>query len=127
MRRALFQCSRVWRWQQLCERIGGRSGQPALDALLAHADPTRPLSERVAWAASARATTLSMLISGAIRLYFAAGHERLLHRPGDYALWAPGVAHHWRIEQDDTVVLTIRWPSLAGDAADLDEAALAGA
>jgi len=37
-------------WQQLRQRISWLGRQPALDALLAHADPTRPLLERVAWA-----------------------------------------------------------------------------
>jgi quercetin dioxygenase-like cupin family protein len=75
---------------------------------------------RSSWAASAEATTLSMVVRGAIRLFFAGGKEQLLKEPGDYAVWTPGVAHRWRIEAADTVVLTIRWPSRAGDAADLD-------
>ena len=32
----------------------------------------------------------------------------------DACLWAPGVAHRWEIEEDDTVVLTVRWPSRTG-------------
>jgi hypothetical protein len=43
----------------------------------------------------------------------------LLERAGDYALWPPGIAHRWRIELPDTIVLTVRWPSRAGDATDL--------
>ena len=75
---------------------------------------------RATWAASAQATTLSILIQGAIRLYFADGQEALLSRAGEYAMWAPRMAHRWRIEQPDTVVLTVRWPSRAGDAVDLE-------
>ncbi len=37
-------------WKKLQQRINGALNQPALDALLAHADPSRPLPERVAWA-----------------------------------------------------------------------------
>ena len=37
-------------WQSLRQRIRSLGRQPALDALLAHADPARPLPERVAWA-----------------------------------------------------------------------------
>ena len=70
---------------------------------------------RPTWASSTRATTLSLLVRGRIRIYFKGG-DTLLSEPGDYALWAPGVAHRWRVEADDTVVLTIRWPSRAGDA-----------
>lgn len=73
---------------------------------------------RARWATSARATTLSILIRGSIRIYFR-DCEALLGEPGDYALWGRGVEHRWRIEADDTVVLTVRWPSQAGDAADL--------
>jgi hypothetical protein len=72
---------------------------------------------REKWAASEEATTLSMLIRGSIRLFFESS-EALLSEPGDYALWGPGVAHRWRIEADDTVVLTVRWPSRPGDAVD---------
>ena len=64
------------------------------------------------WGLSAEATSLSLVVSGCIRLFFATGEEALLSRRGDYALWAPGVAHRWEIEADDTVVLTIRWPSV---------------
>jgi quercetin dioxygenase-like cupin family protein len=58
--------------------------------------------------------SLSLLVSGCIHLFFATGEEALLERPGDYALWAPGVAHRWEIEADGTVVLTVRWPSRLG-------------
>lgn len=76
-------------------------------------DETRPN-----WAVSADATSLSVLVRGRIRLFFAE-REQLLSEPGDYALWGPGVAHRWRIEAEDTVVLTVRWPSRAGDTANL--------
>lgn len=66
---------------------------------------------RADWGASEHATSMSLLVRGAIRLYFDSGEETLLQDPGDYALWAPNVSHRWRIEADDTVVLTVRWPS----------------
>jgi hypothetical protein len=75
-----------------------------------------PLGEtRAAWASSTEATSLSILVRGCIRLFFATGQEVLLAEQGDYALWPPGLAHRWRIEQDETIVLTVRWPSLGGD------------
>jgi len=66
---------------------------------------------RADWGMSPVATSLSLLVRGAIRLYFANGQEALLDSPGDYAVWPPDVSHRWRIERDDTVVLTVRWPS----------------
>jgi quercetin dioxygenase-like cupin family protein len=75
---------------------------------------------RRSWAVSSAASTLSLLVQGSIRLFFK-GQQTLLNRPGDYALWGPGVAHRWRIEADDTIVLTIRWPSRAGDALDMHD------
>ena len=75
---------------------------------------------RSAWAATKAATTMSMVIRGSIRLFFQPSGETLLNQPGDYAVWGPGVPHRWRIEDDDTIVLTVRWPSRVGDAADLD-------
>jgi hypothetical protein len=63
------------------------------------------------WAASDRLTSMSVLVRGAIRLFFADGAEALLAEPGDYVAWPRGLAHRWDIEQDDTIVLTIRWPS----------------
>ena len=66
---------------------------------------------RPEWGSSDVATTLSVLVRGCIRIAFDDGGEALLDEPGDYALWSPGVAHRWSIEQDDTVVLTVRWPS----------------
>jgi quercetin dioxygenase-like cupin family protein len=37
----------------------------------------------------------------------------LLERQGDYVVWGPGVDHSWRAEEE-SVVLTVRWPSVAG-------------
>lgn len=68
---------------------------------------------RVQWATNVEATTLSALIRGRFRLRFSE-QEFLLSREGDYVLWVPGVAHCWFAESDCTI-LTIRWPSKAGD------------
>jgi hypothetical protein len=77
---------------------------------------THPLGEtRPAWATSQTATSLSLLVHGRIRIFFADGEQALLAEPGDYAIWPPGAAHRWQIEQDNTVVLTLRWPSHGGD------------
>jgi hypothetical protein len=74
---------------------------------------THTLGEvRPEWGSNPAATTLSVLVRGCIRIVFGDGREALLDQPGDYALWPPGVAHRWSVEQDDTVVLTVRWPSV---------------
>lgn len=65
---------------------------------------------RADWGAN-DATTLSVLVRGSIRYEFADGQTTVLDRPGDYALWAAGVAHRWSIDREDTVVFTVRWPS----------------
>ena len=68
---------------------------------------------RSEWATNAQATTLSILISGRFRIQFPE-QEVVLSRQGDYALWCPGVPHTWVAEEDSTI-LTVRWPSLSGD------------
>jgi len=68
---------------------------------------------RLEWSMNVEATTLSILIKGQFRLQFPE-QEVLLSREGDYVLWVPGVSHCWLAEEDSTVV-TIRWPSKSGD------------
>jgi hypothetical protein len=70
-------------------------------------------------AASREATTFSILVSGRFRVLFP-DSDVLLARPGDYVLWGPGMPHRWQAEAD-SVVLTVRWPSKAGDVTQLAE------
>ena len=61
------------------------------------------------------ATTLSLLVSGRFRLNFPShGRSVTLARPGDYAIWSPGVSHRWRV-LEHAVVITVRWPSRRDD------------
>jgi hypothetical protein len=61
------------------------------------------------------ATTMSLLVSGRFRLVFPRHNRSVtLARPGDYAIWSPGVSHRWRV-LEDAVVITIRWPSRPDD------------
>ena len=63
------------------------------------------------------ATTMSLLVSGRFRLDFPShGRSVTLARPGDYAVWAPGVSHRWHV-LEDAVVITVRWPSRRHDQA----------
>ncbi len=69
---------------------------------------------RDGWGANREATTLAVLVRGRFRLRFP-GRDVLLAEEGDYALWAPGVPHHWTAESA-AVVLSLRWPSVPNDA-----------
>ncbi len=65
--------------------------------------------ERASWQDSETRTTVLLLVEGRFRIELSDG-VHVLVRPGDYAMWGPGVGHSWRAEQD-SVVVTIRWPS----------------
>ena len=67
---------------------------------------------RAAWATGEVRTAVLVLISGRFRLDF---RERsvLLTEPGDYVTWGKGEDHSWCAEEA-SVVLTVRWPSVAG-------------
>ena len=68
------------------------------------------------FAADQVARTMSVLIRGRFRLTFrrnGATEDVVLSKEGDYAVWLPGVEHTWIAEADgETVILTVRWPSL---------------
>lgn len=63
---------------------------------------------------NAVATSMAVLIAGKHRVEFADGASVILQFPGDYVIWAPGVAHSWTALEDSTM-LCIRWPSLPND------------
>ena len=61
------------------------------------------------------AATMSLLVSGRFHLDFPSHRASVtLVRPGDYAVWSPGVSHRWRA-LEDSVVVTVRWPSQPDD------------
>jgi hypothetical protein len=68
--------------------------------------------ERARWVAGERRTALLVLISGRFRVELP-GRSVLLAERGDYVVWGEGVDHSWRAEQE-SVVMTVRWPSVAG-------------
>ena len=74
-------------------------------------------SARRGWAVNRAATTLGLLVRGRFRMRLP-DHKVVLAREGDYALWAPGVPDHTEAEED-SVVVTVRWPSLPGDSTDV--------
>lgn len=68
---------------------------------------------RAAWATAEVRTALLVLIRGAFNIELR-DRTVLLRTPGDYVAWGPGEDHSWYAPADDTVVLTVRWPSLPG-------------
>lgn len=70
--------------------------------------------ERAAWQGEEERTTVLILVEGRFRIDLSRG-SHVLERPGDYAIWGPGVGHSWRAEED-SVVITVRWPSTPPDA-----------
>jgi hypothetical protein len=65
------------------------------------------------WGVSRTATTLCILIKGNITIWFPMT-DCTLSNEGDYVIWPAGLPHRWTIAED-ALVLTIRWPSIAGD------------
>ncbi len=53
-----------------------------------------------------------VLISGRFLMRFP-GRDVLLERQGDYVVWGRGTGHSWCAEEE-SVVLTVRWPSVPG-------------
>jgi hypothetical protein len=80
--------------------------------------------ERAAWVRGERRTALLVLISGRFRVELP-GRTVLLAEQGDYVVWGPGVDHSWHAEQE-SVVMTVRWPSVPGYAVGGEGAERAG-
>jgi len=72
---------------------------------------------RQEFAQSRKATTISILVKGSFttRLRLRDGiREILLSAPGDYIAFGPGIDHWWEA-LEDSLVLTVRFPSLRDD------------
>jgi mannose-6-phosphate isomerase-like protein (cupin superfamily) len=76
-----------------------------------------PGDRRAQWASGERRTALLVLISGRFRVELP-DQTVLLDKQGDYVVWGPGVDHSWWAEEESTV-LTVRWPSIPGYAVPL--------
>ncbi|SDZ45518.1 hypothetical protein SAMN05444365_11828 [Micromonospora pattaloongensis] len=76
-----------------------------------------PGDRRAQWTSGERRTALLVLISGRFRVELP-DRTVLLTEQGDYVIWGPGVDHSWYAEQQ-SVVLTVRWPSVPGYAVPL--------
>ncbi|MEU6578984.1 signal peptidase I [Streptomyces sp. NPDC046805] len=64
------------------------------------------------WVRGEQRTALLVLISGRFRVELP-GRSVLLRRQGDYVVWGRGVDHSW-VAEEESVVLTVRWPSVPG-------------
>jgi hypothetical protein len=71
-----------------------------------------PGDQRAQWVTGEKRTALLLLISGRFRVELP-GHSVLLAKQGDYVVWGQGVDHSWCAEEE-SVVLTVRWPSVPG-------------
>lgn len=74
--------------------------------------------EKTTWTKSKASSTLVVLISGRFHLRFP-NNEFLLTRQGDYVIFPPELAHSWFAEEA-TCILTVRWPSIAGDIVEVE-------
>jgi hypothetical protein len=70
--------------------------------------------QRSQWVAGEKRSALLLLISGQFRVSLP-DRTVLLARQGDYVVFH-GISHSWHAEED-SVVLTVRWPSIHGYAA----------
>lgn len=66
---------------------------------------------RPQWSPPSDVRTLNILIRGRFALLFP-DHEVLLEKEGDFVLFGPDIAHSFRCEEE-SLVLTVRWPSIA--------------
>lgn len=71
-----------------------------------------PGDRRARWTSGEKRTALLVLIRGRFRVELP-GRSVLLAEQGDYVVWGPGVDHSWYAETE-SVVMTIRWPSIPG-------------
>ena len=65
--------------------------------------------KRPEWTSDDQRTTLLLLVQGQFRIRLTEG-TATLSRQGDYVMWGPGIDHSWEAI-DDSVVVTVRWPS----------------
>lgn len=65
--------------------------------------------KRPEWTSDDQRTTLVLLISGNFRIDLTGG-SKTMQRQGDYVMWGAGVDHSWEA-LEDSVVMTVRWPS----------------
>ncbi|MFE2582489.1 signal peptidase I [Streptomyces sp. NPDC059378] len=68
--------------------------------------------ERAQWVTGEKRTAVLVLVSGRFHVRLP-GRVVVLEQQGDYVVWGHGVDHSWFAEEE-SVVLTVRWPSIPG-------------
>ena len=66
--------------------------------------------ERPEWVTKEARTTVAILISGKYEVMFR-DESRILSSQGDFVMWGKGQDHRGRA-LEDSVILTVRWPSI---------------
>jgi hypothetical protein len=66
--------------------------------------------KRSEWTADDHRTTMVLLVEGHFVVHLTEGSAAMT-RQGDYIIWGPGIDHSWEA-LSDSVVITVRWPSL---------------
>ena len=66
--------------------------------------------ERLDWVTGETRTTVSILVSGKFKEIFRK-KEVVMLKPGDFCMWGRGSDHRW-VALEDSVVITVRWPSI---------------
>lgn len=67
--------------------------------------------KRAEWTADDQRTTLVIMVHGAFQIDLTDASVTLSAQ-GDYVVWGPGIDHTWEA-LDDSIVITVRWPSTA--------------
>lgn len=67
--------------------------------------------KRTEWTSDDQRTTLVLLVEGKFVVNPTAGTAELT-RQVDYAVWGSGIDHSWEAKEN-SVVITVRWPSLS--------------
>ncbi|MCX6729889.1 MAG: signal peptidase I [Candidatus Portnoybacteria bacterium] len=65
------------------------------------------------WSKSNYAKTIAILVHGEFIMSFQ-NQDVVLKKEGDYVIWGPGIVHMGKAVKD-TVLITLRWPSLCRD------------
>jgi quercetin dioxygenase-like cupin family protein len=67
--------------------------------------------KRPEWTADDQRSTLVIMVEGSFRIDLTEATVTLA-KQGDYVVWGPGIDHTWEA-LSDSIVITVRWPSLA--------------
>jgi quercetin dioxygenase-like cupin family protein len=65
--------------------------------------------KRPEWTSDDQRTTVLLLVEGKFQINLTSGSV-VMQRQGDYVMWGSGIDHSWEAIED-SVVITVRWPS----------------